>query len=189
MKTIIDQLNENLTVYPHMINEFEVIDSPEGVIVTLNSITPPRPNGIITFVYQSIISDCAPVSAEMIASYSQGVLCGRAQYFYVFAVQENKNPDFSKDDDFASEPYHLETSPIGRKANTMIEKALETLLTQKEGNCATFLNGKVHVITDGKTLSITDNRNGIGHSLFKSLEGTVDYLQGAGAQGAVFSKI
>jgi len=34
--------------------------------------------------------------------------------------RRNKNPDFSKDDDFSSEPYYLETSPIRQKENKML---------------------------------------------------------------------
>jgi len=83
-------LQENLQEYPHTINEFEVIGTPEGIIVTFTEgISPPTPSQYRSdiYYYKSIISHCAPVSAEMIATYSQGSY-RRPQYVYVFAVQE-----------------------------------------------------------------------------------------------------
>ena len=86
-----EKLNEKLQDYPHAIYKFEVIDSPEGIIVTFTErISPSTPSQYENdiYYYQSIISVCAPVSAKMIATYSQGVLYERPQYVYVFAVQE-----------------------------------------------------------------------------------------------------
>jgi len=71
----------------------------------------------------------------------------------------------------------------------MIASTLEILLTLEQGNCATFLDGKVHVVTDGTTLYINDNRNDIGFSLSLSFTETIAYLRGAQAEKATFSKI
>jgi len=114
MKTVITQLNENLKDYPHSMSEFEVIDSPKGIIVTItNRIAPPTPSQYENQIshYEWIISVCAPVSAKMIATHydAQNKKYGRAQYVYVFAIQENKDDDFSKDDEFVPEPYYLES--------------------------------------------------------------------------------
>ena len=89
---IIDQLNENLQDYPNTIYKFEVIDSPQGIIVTItNREPPPTPSQYKNqkSYYEWIISDCAPVSAKMIAKYyAQNKKYERPQYVYVFAVQE-----------------------------------------------------------------------------------------------------
>jgi len=89
---IIDQLNEKLNDYPNMVYKFEVIDSPEGIIVTIANRTPastPLQYKNKISAYKLIISDCAPVSAEMIATYyAQNKKYERPQRVYVFAIQE-----------------------------------------------------------------------------------------------------
>jgi len=89
---IIDQLQENLQDYPHTIYKFEVIDTLEGIIVIItNREPPPTPSQYENqkSYYQWIISVCAPVNAEMIATYyAQNKKYERPQFVYVFAVQE-----------------------------------------------------------------------------------------------------
>jgi len=155
MNTIIDQLNENLKDYPYSMSEFEVIDSPKGIIVTVtNREPPPTPSQYENQIshYEWIISVCAPVSAEMIAKYyAQNKKYGRTQYVYVFSIEENK------DDEFVPEPYYLETvqgvSGVGADISTNnTDKGL--FFVCLEGGPADGYNGYANNIEEARLLGL-----------------------------------
>lgn len=86
---IIDQLNENLSKDPYVMDSFEVVESPVGILVIITDITPSL-NRITTLTYEETISGCALVSAKLIATYLKGIYHEIPQYAHVFIISENK---------------------------------------------------------------------------------------------------